>query len=44
VDKNLGKNYLWIATTAAIHEATLLSMDANFKHLDNIFFYFEHIS
>jgi hypothetical protein len=40
----LGKNDLWIATTAAIHEATLLSMDADFKHLDSVFFYFEHIS
>jgi tRNA(fMet)-specific endonuclease VapC len=42
--RNMGKNDLWIATTAAIHEATLLSTDADFKHLDSIFFYFEHIS
>ena len=41
--RNMGKNDLWIATTAASHEATLLSMDADFKHLDSVFFYFEHI-
>lgn len=42
--RNMGKNDLWIATTAAIHEATLLSMDADFKHLNSVFLYFEHIS
>ncbi len=41
--RNMGKNDLWIAATAAIHEATLLSTDADFKHLDGIFFYFEQI-
>jgi tRNA(fMet)-specific endonuclease VapC len=41
--RNMGKNDLWIATTAAVHEATLLSMDADFKHLNSVFFYFEHI-
>jgi tRNA(fMet)-specific endonuclease VapC len=41
--RNMGKNDLWIATTAAVHEATLLSLDADFNHLDGIFFYFEHI-
>lgn len=41
--RNMGKNDLWIATTAAVHEATLLSMDADFTHLDKVFFYFEQI-
>ncbi len=41
--RNMGKNDLWIATTAAVHEATLLSTDADFTHLDNVFFYFEQI-
>jgi tRNA(fMet)-specific endonuclease VapC len=42
--RNMGKNDLWIATTAAIHEATLLSTDADFTHLDAVFFYFDQIS
>lgn len=42
--RNMGKNDLWIATTAAVYEATLLSTDADFTHLDSIFFYFEQIS
>ncbi len=42
--RNMGKNNLWIATTAAVYEATLLSTDADFTHLDSIFFYFELIS
>jgi tRNA(fMet)-specific endonuclease VapC len=41
--RNMGKNDLWIATTAAIHEAMLLSTDADFTHLDAIFFYFDQI-
>jgi tRNA(fMet)-specific endonuclease VapC len=42
--RNMGKNDLWIATTAAIHEATLLSTDADFTHLNAVFFYFDQIS
>ena len=41
--RKMGKNDLWIAATAAIHNATLLSTDGDFEHLDNLFLYFEKI-
>ena len=42
--RKMGKNDLWIAATAAIHNATLLSTDADFEHLDSLFLYFEKIT
>jgi tRNA(fMet)-specific endonuclease VapC len=42
--RKMGKNDLWIAATAAILNATLLSTDADFEHLDNLFLYFERIA
>lgn len=34
----MGKNDLWIAATAAITEASLLTSDNDFDHLDGVFF------
>lgn len=42
--RKMGKNDLWIAATTAIHNATLLSTDADFEHLDSLFLYFEKIT
>jgi len=36
--KNMGKNDLWIAATAALTGATLVSTDLDFTHLDKVFF------
>ena len=33
----MGKNDLWIAATAAVLDATLLTMDKDFNHLNDIF-------
>ena len=41
--RKMGKNDLWIAATAAVHNATLISTDADFDHLDGLFFYFDKI-
>lgn len=38
--RNMGKNDLWIAATASVFDATLLSSDADFQHLDKLFFNF----
>ncbi|MBZ5555624.1 MAG: PIN domain-containing protein [Acidobacteriia bacterium] len=35
--RNMGKNDLWIAATASVLNATLLSIDHDFDHLDGIF-------
>ena len=35
--RNMGKNDLWIAATASILEATLLTTDKDFQHLDKIY-------
>jgi predicted nucleic acid-binding protein len=35
--RNMGKNDLWIAATAAITKATLITSDNDFKHLDGIY-------
>lgn len=35
--RNMGKNDLWIAATAAITKATLLTTDADFDHLKDVF-------
>ena len=32
--RNMGKNDLWIAATAAVTDARLLTTDADFEHLD----------
>ena len=39
----MGKNDLWIAATASVHIATLISTDNDFDHLDGVFIYFEKI-
>lgn len=36
--RNMGKNDLWIAATAYISEATLLTTDKDFLHLDGKYF------
>jgi predicted nucleic acid-binding protein len=36
--RNMGKNDLWIASTAAITNSTLMTTDNDFDHLDNEFF------
>jgi tRNA(fMet)-specific endonuclease VapC len=36
--RNMGKNDLWIAATAAVLDGVLLTTDKDFNHLDNIFF------
>jgi tRNA(fMet)-specific endonuclease VapC len=38
--KNMGKNDLWIAATAATTGATLVSTDNDFAHLNKVFFDF----
>lgn len=35
--RNMGKNDLWIAATASVLNATLLTTDSDFDHLDNEF-------
>lgn len=35
--RNMGKNDLWIAATASIVNATLLTTDRDFEHLDGVF-------
>ena len=35
--RNMGKNDLWIAATASVFNATLLSTDNDFDHLDTVF-------
>jgi predicted nucleic acid-binding protein len=41
--RKMGKNDLWIATTATYLNATLLSTDNDFEHLNNVFLYFDKI-
>jgi tRNA(fMet)-specific endonuclease VapC len=41
--RKMGKNDLWIAATTAVYNATLLSTDADFTHLDGLFLAFEKI-
>lgn len=36
--RNMGKNDLWIAATASVIQATLLTTDKDFEHLDEVFF------
>jgi len=35
--RNMGKNDLWIAATTSVLGATLLTTDADFDHLDEVF-------
>lgn len=35
--RNMGKNDLWVAATASVLEATLLTMDKDFDHLNEVF-------
>ena len=35
--RNMGKNDLWIAATASVLDATLLTTDKDFDHLNNVF-------
>jgi predicted nucleic acid-binding protein len=41
---NMGKNDLWIAATATVFQATLLTTDQDFNHLNDQFFKIEYIS
>ena len=41
--RKMGKNDLWIATTTAFFNATLLSTDQDFEHLNGVFIYFDEI-
>jgi tRNA(fMet)-specific endonuclease VapC len=41
--RKMGKNDLWIATTTAIFNATLLSTDNDFTHLRGVFINFNKI-
>jgi tRNA(fMet)-specific endonuclease VapC len=41
--RNMGKNDLWIAATAAMSEATLLTTDNDFDHLDDHYFKVEKL-
>lgn len=36
--RNMGKNDLWIAATAALTNSALLTLDRDYKHLDGMFF------
>lgn len=36
-DRNMGKNDVWIAATASVIEATLITTDEDFDHLDGEF-------
>lgn len=35
--RNMGKNDIWIAATASVLNATLLTMDKDFDHLNDVF-------
>ncbi len=41
--RNMGKNDLWIAATASILGATLLTTDVDFEHLDGAFLKVERV-
>jgi tRNA(fMet)-specific endonuclease VapC len=42
--RNMGKNDIWIAATASVINATLISTDADFHHLDKLFFDLAYIT
>jgi predicted nucleic acid-binding protein len=35
--RNMGKNDLWIAATASVQSATLITTDKDFDHLNGVF-------
>jgi tRNA(fMet)-specific endonuclease VapC len=41
--RNMGKNDIWIAATTTFAAATLITTDADFDHLKNVFFDIEKI-
>jgi tRNA(fMet)-specific endonuclease VapC len=41
--RKMGKNDLWIAATTAVYNATLISTDDDFTHLDGLFIAFDKI-
>ena len=41
--RNMGKNDLWIASTTLVTQSTLITLDKDFVHLNNIFFKVEYI-
>jgi tRNA(fMet)-specific endonuclease VapC len=41
--RNMGKNDLWIAATASVLSAKLLTTDADFLHLENVFLKLETV-
>ena len=41
--RNMGKNDLWIAATASVANATLLTTDKDFEHLNNRYLNLETI-
>lgn len=41
--RNMGKNDLWIAATASVLKAKLLTADADFDHLDAVFLEVERV-
>jgi tRNA(fMet)-specific endonuclease VapC len=41
--RNMGKNDLWIAATASVLSAKLLTTDADFLHLENVFLELETV-
>ncbi len=41
--RNMGKNDLWIAATASLLHATLLTTDADFDHLDGAYLTLEKL-
>jgi len=41
--RNMGKNDIWIAATAAVTNSTLITTDQDFSHLDNSFLNLELI-
>jgi predicted nucleic acid-binding protein len=36
--RNMGKNDLWIAATAHVLDATLITTDNDYNHLDKVYF------
>jgi predicted nucleic acid-binding protein len=42
--RNMGKNDLWIAATASVTNAKLLTMDKDFNHLDGVYLDLELIT
>ncbi len=42
--RNMGKNDLWIAATASVLKAILLTTDGDFNHLNNEFLIVNHLN